>query len=216
MILCKDVHALLHVISFVDWPKHVNVLLLFLEICKSCKSWLHGLSLNELTPCARPRFTKADFALAAAKATANSGAISLGVLVRHKTEVSIMHVKSKCKLSALKSTTPPHPLLQQVLRQIRHLQRPRLDVLVSKQSECGAQADIRRLSVYKYIMHMLTMACLRTDTRIQYCVLLLKLYSCWTKPKLLHNSVHFLDVIKVPANHPCKICIFDSSHIHRT
>ena len=24
MILCKDVHALLHVISLVDWPKHVK------------------------------------------------------------------------------------------------------------------------------------------------------------------------------------------------
>ena len=29
MILCKDVHALLHVISLVDWPKHVKFFFFF-------------------------------------------------------------------------------------------------------------------------------------------------------------------------------------------
>ena len=32
MILCKDVHALLHVISLVDWPKHVKFFFFFMML----------------------------------------------------------------------------------------------------------------------------------------------------------------------------------------
>ena len=31
MILCKDVHALLHVISLVDWPKHVKFFFFYIK-----------------------------------------------------------------------------------------------------------------------------------------------------------------------------------------
>ena len=42
MILCRDIYALLHVISLVDWPKHVKSFFFFLvlqDLCKSASSY---------------------------------------------------------------------------------------------------------------------------------------------------------------------------------
>ena len=35
MILCKDIDALLHVISLVDWPKHVKFFFFLLLLCNA-------------------------------------------------------------------------------------------------------------------------------------------------------------------------------------
>ena len=41
MILCKDVHALLHVISLVDWSKHVQFFFFFFTcVAEICLGWL--------------------------------------------------------------------------------------------------------------------------------------------------------------------------------
>ena len=48
MILCKDVHALLHVISLVDWPKHVKFFFFLLK--QRIKSTLKPQSVGGSTP----------------------------------------------------------------------------------------------------------------------------------------------------------------------
>ena len=48
MKLCSDIHTLLHVISFVDWPKHVKFFFFFLPCKDPSTNW--GLEVKPVPP----------------------------------------------------------------------------------------------------------------------------------------------------------------------
>ena len=126
-----------------------------------------------------------------AHTAASQRCYELGLAYATQKEVAKKHVIPACKLFILEFTSPLHALLQQLFGQFRHPQ----SLIQGCHCTCGLSHLINAAPAAAATQ------CLKSDTRVHYCVLLLQFYGCWTKPKLLHNSVHFLDVIKVPANH---------------